>query len=268
MSAPTKWDRMPCLGFDLESTGVNPREDRIVQAAVVKAVPGTPPEATTWLVDPGVEIPDEAAAVHGITTERARAEGGDPAQMLFELTGRIALTMGRVIPVVIFNAPYDLTMLEAENRRYGIDSLASRVAPKPIGPVIDPMVLDKYVDPYRKGICAEDRRNPCRCGAVDKKLTSLCLHYGVQLDGAHDAAADAIAACQLWPKIIARHPQKFRGFTVGALHQAQIGWRREQMNSLRAYFDREGTEHDGCDPAWPLLDNPPIRTADAQGAFL
>ncbi len=261
-----KWARMPMLGFDLETTGVDVFADRIVQAALVPVRDGTPLEPTTWLVDPGVEIPDEAAAVHGITTDRARTEGSDPSQMLFELTGLLALSMGRVIPTVIANAPYDLTLLEAENRRHHIDSLASRVAPKPVGPVIDPMVLDKYVDPYRKGICAESRR-PCGCGAVDKKLSSLCLHYGVQLTAAHDAGADALAACLLVPKIIARYPTKFRGFTVGALHQAQIGWRREQADSLRAYFDKTGTPHDGVDPSWPIRPVPTV-TAEPQGALL
>jgi DNA polymerase-3 subunit epsilon len=239
-------------GFDLETSGTNVWEDRVVQAAIVEVRDGVHAGTTTWLANPGIEIPDEATAVHGISTERARAEGQDPGQVLFEVTGRLALGMGRVIPTVVANAPYDFTLLEAENRRHGVASLASRVAPKPIGPVIDPMVLDRFVDPYRKGICAE-AKHPCGCGAVDKKLSSLCLHYGVELTAAHDAGADALAACLLVPKIIARYPFKFRGFTVGSLHQAQIGWRREQMDGLRAYFDRIGTEHDGCAPDWPIL---------------
>ncbi len=261
-----KWATMPMLGFDLETTGVDVFTDRIVQAAITPVRDGVPLQSTTWLVNPGIEIPDEAAAVHGITTERARAEGGDPAQMLFELTGQLALTMGRVIPVVVANASYDLTLLEAENRRHNIDSLASRVKPRPVGPIIDPMVLDKYVDPYRRAICANNKQ-PCGCGAVDKKLSSLCLHYGVDLTVAHDAGADALAACLLVPKIIARYPTKFRGFTVGALHQAQIGWRREQADSLRAYFDKTGTAHDGVDPSWPIRPVPTVN-AEPQGALL
>jgi DNA polymerase-3 subunit epsilon len=266
MAATQNWAGMPCLGYDLESTGVNAHEDRIVQAAVVRIKAEQRPQITTWLTNPGVEIPEEATAVHGITTDHARVHGQDPDQVLFELTGRIALAMGHGIPVVAFNAPYDLSMLEAENRRHGIDTLASRLGGKPLGPVIDPMVLDKYVDPYRKAICANNKV-PCGCGAVDKKLTSLCLHYGVQHVGAHDAAGDALAACRLWPRIIARHPEKFRGFTLAALHQAQIGWRRDQMNSLRRYFDSNGIEHDGCAPDWPIYRSP-IQTANVQEALL
>lgn len=246
-----EWAAVPCLGFDLETSGVDVFSDRIVQAAVVSVKHYEPPVKITWLADPGVEIPNEATQVHGISTERARAEGQDIGQVLFELTGRLALWLGKGFPIVGFNIAFDLTMLEAENRRHGVDTLASRL-PNGIGPVIDAMVLDKYADPYRKGICAE-ARTPCDCGAVDKKLTSLCLHYEVDLVDAHDATADALAAALLWPRIIARHHRKFAGLTVGRLHQAQIGWRREQMNSLRKYFDDNGIEHDGCDPSWPLL---------------
>jgi DNA polymerase-3 subunit epsilon len=31
-----------------------------------------------------------------------------------------------------------------------------------------------------------------------------------------------------------------------------VTWRREQADSLRAYFDKNGIEHDGVDPGWPV----------------
>lgn len=232
-----KWGRMRCLPFDLESTGVNPHEDRIVQAAIVDINPGAGrPKATSWLADPGIDIPEGASAIHGITTERARAEGQDIGQVLFELTGRLALALGHGIPVVGFNISYDLTMLEAENRRHGIDTLASRLD-KGIAPVVDAFVLDKYADPYRKG---------------GRKLEAVCAAYGVRHTGAHDAEADALAAGRLWPRILEKHAAKFRGFLMPGLHVAQQGWRAEQMKSLREYFDKQGTVHDGCCGEWPV----------------
>lgn len=262
----SNWSRVPVLGFDLETTGINAHSDRIVQAAVVSVKPDAQPNLFTWLADPGVEIPAEASEVHGITTERAQAEGQDIGQVLFELTGRLALWLGKGFPIAGFNIAYDLTMLEAENRRHGVDTLASRL-PKGIAPVIDAMVLDKYADKWRRSECAKNKK-PCACGAVDRKLTGLCLHYSVQLVGAHDAGADALAAALLWPQIIAKAPSKFRGMTLGALHQAQIGWRRDQMNSLRRYFDDNAIEHDGCDPNWPIYRPPAPVTVEPQGAML
>lgn len=244
-----KWQTMPMLAFDLETTGVNVFEERIVTAALVVDEPGKPPRKFTWLANPGIDIPEGATQVHGITTDHARQHGQDPAQVLFELTGRIALWMGNRFPVVAMNAAFDFTLLEAENRRHGIPTIAERVAPKPVGPIIDPFVMDKKVDQWRKG---------------GRKLVDLCTHYGVPLTDAHTADADAAASVALARAIIKAKPQAFRGMTIGALHQAQAQWRRAQMDSLRAYFDREGKEHDGCNGSWPLMDPPPAPIAPAE----
>lgn len=63
------------IGFDLETTGTEPGESRIVTAAVVEVRGGEVRGRRGWLADPGIPIPDEAAAIHGISTERAVAEG-------------------------------------------------------------------------------------------------------------------------------------------------------------------------------------------------
>lgn len=237
MAASSKWDGWDVLGFDLETTGVDIWNDRIVQSALVKIDAGKRPQTATWLVDPGIPIPDEAAAVHGITTDRAQAEGSDPGQMLFELVGQLALAMGRGRPVVGMNLSYDLSLLEAECKRHSIDGLVTRLGVGRVGPIVDVLVLDKHVDPYRKG---------------GRKLEQLCTTYDVRHTGAHDAAGDALAACRIWPRLMAKHARKFGGHTIGSLHQSQIGWRKDQADSLRAYFDKQGTEHDGVCGEWPL----------------
>lgn len=276
----TDWATLPLAGYDVESTGTDPHQDRIVSAAVIQDRPGTPTQTFTWLVNPGVEIPAEAAAIHGISNERVQAEGMDPAKALSEISGRLALAMGYFIPLVIANAPYDITMTEAENRRHAVEPLAARVAPLPIGPVIDPMVLNEKIDPYRKscykasgcdveakvhecGGCRGSRVWDCGgCGITDRKLSSLCKHYGIELVDAHDAAADALAAVQLARHLLVRFGNHFRGLTIGTLHQSQVEWKREQADRLRAFFDKVGKEHDGVPPEWPLLPTP---VASSQG---
>ena len=60
--------------FDLETTGVDVTTDRIVTAHVGLLGPdGVALRSQSWLADPGVEIPEGATAVHGITTAHARA---------------------------------------------------------------------------------------------------------------------------------------------------------------------------------------------------
>lgn len=253
MSTPAsvaKWTEMPVLAYDVETSGVNAHQDRIVTACTVEFRPGRRPVATNWLLRPdGFEIPAEATAVHGVTTEDAIARGMDPQVALFEISATLALWLGKGFPVVAFNAAYDISITEAENTRHQLPTLAQRLAPKPVGPFIDPMVLDRKVDPYRKGNCPH-------CAAENKTLAGCCLHYGVPLVAAHTAESDAASAVRLFHKIVAKSPETFRGMTIGGLHMAQVGWRRDQMVSLRRYFDRNGTEPDGCDPSWPLLQAP------------
>jgi DNA polymerase-3 subunit epsilon len=232
-----KWQRtMPMLAFDIESTGVNVWDDRIVTACVVD-LRHRPTPRHQLARQPRHRHPRRRRAVHGITTEHAAEHGQDPAEVLYEISGRLALWMGRRFPVVAMNASFDLSILEAENRRHGLPTLAERLAPKPIGPIIDPGVIDKKVDRYRKG---------------GRKLVDLCAHYGVPLVAAHTAESDAASAVRLARAIIAAKPEAFRGMTIGGLHQAQQQWRHEQMNGLRAYFDKNGTEHDGCCGEWPV----------------
>ncbi|MCA1943131.1 MAG: 3'-5' exonuclease, partial [Yonghaparkia sp.] len=76
--------------FDLETTGVDVRTARIVTACVaVLDASGAVVARRDWLADPGVEIPEGAAAIHGITTERARAEGRPAAEVVAEVVGEL-----------------------------------------------------------------------------------------------------------------------------------------------------------------------------------
>lgn len=59
----------PLIIFDLETTGVNPVKDRIVQIAALKIWADGTEEKKETLVNPGIEIPKEASDVHGITNE-------------------------------------------------------------------------------------------------------------------------------------------------------------------------------------------------------
>ena len=60
----------PLVFIDLETTGLSTQEDRIVQMAVLKLLPGGEFTSHSTLVDPGVPIPPEATAVHGISDEQ------------------------------------------------------------------------------------------------------------------------------------------------------------------------------------------------------
>ncbi|MFF7096358.1 exonuclease domain-containing protein [Streptomyces rubradiris] len=236
-SAPP-WYLGRLAGFDLETTGVSPERDRIVTACVVQCGGGQPVALATWMADPGVEIPEQAAAVHGITTERARKEGRPAPEVIEQVVTALTAAVVAGIPVVAMNAAYDLTMLDREARRHGVQPLADTVGPDLR--VVDPYVMDKHVDPYRRG---------------KRTLTDLCRHYQVPLDGAHDAAADALAACRVAWRIASTHGD-IGNASLDQLHEMQVGWAREQAESLADYFRRTPGKEDRAATVrgdWPLI---------------
>ena len=66
MELPIELKR-PLVIFDIESTGVSPRRDRIIELAAIKVSPGGGEEERCWLLNPTVHIPEETTAIHGIS---------------------------------------------------------------------------------------------------------------------------------------------------------------------------------------------------------
>jgi len=62
--------KKPLAFFDLETTGVNVAEDRIVEISVIKLNPDGSEEVMTELVNPGMPIPKESSDIHGITDDK------------------------------------------------------------------------------------------------------------------------------------------------------------------------------------------------------
>ena len=59
----------PLVFFDLETTGINISKDRIVEISILKVYPDGKEESKTRRINPGIPIPPEATAIHGITDE-------------------------------------------------------------------------------------------------------------------------------------------------------------------------------------------------------
>lgn len=59
----------PFIIVDLETTGLEPRLDKIIEIAAVKVVNGEIVEEWSTLVNPGIFIPHETTSITGITTE-------------------------------------------------------------------------------------------------------------------------------------------------------------------------------------------------------
>ncbi|WP_353809941.1 3'-5' exonuclease [Agromyces sp. SYSU T00194] len=216
--------------FDLETTGVDPETCRIVTAHLgVLDGDGHVVGAHDWLLDPGVDIPEEASAIHGVTTARARAEGMRAHEGVAQLIDAIAHLLAQGVPLVAYNAAYDLTVLDREAKRYAVPPLH---APSP---VIDPYVIDKALDRYRRG---------------KRTLSVTAAHYGVDLDAAHEACADAVAAGRVALALADAFPE-LHALDVDELHARQVGWARDQAAGYQAWRRANGSPDFTTSGAWP-----------------
>ena len=224
------WSRRLAV-FDLETTGLDLRDARIVTACALEIdqdgqVVG---ENFEWLADPGIEIPEAASNVHGVTTEIARANGRLAKEVVSELLETLNGFFARGIPVVAYNAPYDFTILHYEALRHGLEPISD---PKP---VIDPLVLDKFVDTYRSG---------------KRTLEAAAKTYGVSLDDAHNATADAVAAGRVAQAIASKYAGKLPD-DLTVLHNSQIEWSASQDASYEK-FRRASVPDFTVQRGWPV----------------
>lgn len=224
------WVNKTMVSFDLETTGVEPETDRIVTAAVT--VVGKDQETVnySWTANPGVNIPEGASAVHGISNEEA-AKAPPISEVLPEIISALEKHLGEDASLVIFNADYDLTMLDREAKRNGLQPLTDRIDVN----VLDPLVMDKHANRYRKG---------------SRSLGALCEIYNVPLENAHNANDDALAAARLAWRLGNANPDLAQ-MTAEEIHENQVEWAKAQRESLKAHFKREGKDRD-VRTEWPM----------------
>ncbi len=216
--------------FDLETTGLDLQTSRIVTAAVaVLNANGEAVEVHEWLVNPGIDIPEAAANVYGITTEMAIANGVEPAPAIAEIIAVLA-RLELEMPLVAFNAPYDFSILKSEALRYGLEPLEPKA-------VIDPLVLDRQMVKFRSG---KGSRN----------LVALCKDYEVELLDAHNSTADAIAAGRLAQRQASKFPQL--NVSISELHASQVIWSDEQSLDFEKWFKQQDRPDYRAVLGWPI----------------
>ena len=170
-----KLDR-PLVVFDIESTGTSPRKDRIIELAAIKVSPAGSEERKCWLLNPGIPIPPETTAIHGITDEIVKdcPTFADKANEIFEFFRDCDLSG--------FNADrFDIPCLEEEFARVGLNFAAT---------------ARRHVDVQRIYHKMEPR-----------DLTAAVKFYlGRPHEGAHGAEADAAATLEVLKAQMEKYP--------------------------------------------------------------
>ena len=189
----------PLVVLDLETTGLDIANDRIVEIGLVKLTPNGDREALCERVDPGIDIPDNARKVHGIRTEDVRGLFGKPR---FDRIAERLLSFLAGCDIGGFNSiAYDIDLFQAECRRHEVSfSMEGR---QHVDAKIIFNVMEKSWDRFLMG---------------PRTLTAAVRHYcGRDLDGAHSAEIDASATLDVLLKQLERYEELPRD--VPGLHR-------------------------------------------------
>lgn len=108
--------RNPLVFFDLETTGINIVKDRIVEISFVKVHPNGKEESKTRRINPGMPIPPESTAIHGITDEDVK-----DCPTFKEIAKSLAAQIEGCDLAGFNSNRFDIPMLVEEFLRAGVD---------------------------------------------------------------------------------------------------------------------------------------------------
>lgn len=229
----TAWWEQGFAVLDTETTSPNPEEAQVASICLGYIDIGAKSkELRNGLVQ--VEMPEAAGAVNGLTTDQLMADGKPAADVLDEFCAETAAFLALGKPVVIMNAAYDLTVLDRDCRRNGVPAITDRLDGALLAPIIDPGVLDKKVEKFRRRVSPTQG---ARC------LKTLAQVHGIGWDDdlAHTAEYDALQAGRVAWALMRRYPQ-LAAMPLGELHAMQVGWYAEQAESLAQFFRKKANQ--------------------------
>jgi DNA polymerase-3 subunit epsilon len=184
--ATGSWVEIPLAVIDFETTGFDENFDRVVEIGVACFERGQLVETKSWLIQPGMPIPEGAVSVHGITDAMV-ADAPRFEQVAEELR---QVLEGR-LPVA-YNATFDRKFMHAEMARANV----TRKLPAAVDAKVtwlDPLV-------WVRELMAEEK---------SKRLGDVCEKLGIPLNDAHRAWADAEAAGRVLLALAERMPRSY-----------------------------------------------------------
>lgn len=198
----------PIVFIDLETTGTNLATDKIVEIAMIRIAPDGTKQIKRKLINPGMPIPEAAAAVHGITDEMVK-----DAPLFKQVANEIKQFLENADIGGYNSNRFDLPLLMEEFLRAGLDfDLSER----------------KLVDVQRIFHMMEQRT----LGAAYK------FYCNKSLENAHSAEADADATWEILDAQLARYPQL--GKTVNSI--VQFTGEEQMVDFARRFVFENGVE--------------------------
>lgn len=163
------------IALDLETTGLNPSSDRILEIGAVKVVDGQVCGTYETLVNPQIKISSRIEELTGITDEMA-AGGRDTKEAVSEL-----VEFCEDLPLLGHNILFDYSFVKrnAVNMSLSFEKKG-----------IDTLKIARTLFPEME----------------HRSLQALCNYYQISQEKAHRAASDAFAAMELYRRMRDQFP--------------------------------------------------------------
>lgn len=182
------WAKAAFAVIDFETTGLDPEHDRVLEMGIVQFDDGVLSARHNFLINPGIPVPEESRAVHGITDEEL--EG---APRFSKIADEILEHLGGRLPVA-YNADFDKRFLLAEFAR----------VKRPIDGELPPAARNDtvWIDPL---VWVRELHR----GEKGHKLVDVCKRLGIDLENAHRASDDAEATGRVLLRLAQDMPETY-----------------------------------------------------------
>lgn len=164
------------IAFDVETTGLNPSTDRIIELGAVIFEHGVPVKYFSSLVNPGISVPSSATAVNHITNAMLKA-APDERKVYPEFIDFLGDAVSGDTIMCAHNARFDFDFLQNTLSRLGYDAELQYV---------DTLALSRRYIP----------------GLVNYKQCTIEAHFGLKNSSSHRAATDAEMCGKILYKIL------------------------------------------------------------------
>lgn len=168
------WREVDIALLDVETTGRDASVDRVVEVGIVVGRSGDVVARYNWLINPGIPIPAEVSAVHGITDEMVKDK-----PRFEDVAVEIGQALRACVPAA-YNALFDRAFMMGEFSRAKADTTGIPALTRDV----------EWVDPL---VWARDIQHDEKSRA----LGDVAARLGVKLEQAHRASDDAEAALRV-----------------------------------------------------------------------
>lgn len=207
--ADAAWQDLEIALLDVETTGRDASIGRVIEAGLTVGRGGKIVAKYNWLVNPGIPIPAESSAVHGLHDEDVQ---GKPS--FAEIAGELGAAFHGRVPAA-YNAPFDKAFLMAELARANVDTSGTPALDRAVA-WIDPLVWAREIQQAEKS----------------RALGDVAARLGIEIAKAHRATEDAEAALRVF-YVLGQDGRVPRAY--GALVQEQRRLALAQADGRRAW---------------------------------